>query len=131
MKNVIIVLLVAATAAGAYFFMFRKKTGTGKPENFSKEQLIGKWKTDSRPAGDSSFSLYQYEFAKEGVLLSRIADTVKADTAWYAFTKDNRLEWKKNRSDSAGKVYTVEKLGADTLQLRGTDSLSLLFTRVK
>jgi hypothetical protein len=130
MKKLLIGLLVVAAGTGIFFFACKQKD---KPvtQELKKEMIIGQWTTQSTPGNDSSFNQYRYEFQKEGQLVKSLNDSVKADTAHYEWNKDNELVWKENATDSAGKNFTVLKLTADSLQVQGKDSVTILFTKLK
>lgn len=128
MKNVFIGLLVVAAGAGVYFFVLKKKQKETKA-TINKEWVIGKWKAST--AKDSAFNSYQYNFLKDGSVLRSVSDTVKADTLYYEWSKANELVWKEKASDSTGKIFAVIKQTSDSLQLQSTDSLVILFTKLK
>jgi hypothetical protein len=133
MNKLIIGLLIIAAGAGV-FFLLRKKKETTVINSINKEWIIGKWipitiGTDA--VNDSNFSKFQFDFQKEGNVIRSLNDSVKADTSHYEWNKANELVWKEKASDSTDKVYLVTKLTVDSLQMRATDSSSVLFTKVK
>ncbi|MBL0152605.1 MAG: hypothetical protein IPP93_03605 [Chitinophagaceae bacterium] len=56
---------------------------------------------------------------------------MKADTAYYAWTKPAVIMFKKAAADTTGTVYTVSALQGDSLQLQSGEKLQTIFTRVK
>jgi hypothetical protein len=82
-------------------------------------------------ANDSVFSRYSFDFQKDGHLIRLLNDTVKADTSVYEWNKANELVWKEKSTDSTGRVYRILVLTADSLQIKGTDSAVVLFTKLK
>lgn len=131
MKNLFIGLLIIAAGAGI-FFLLKKKKATSEPViTIKKEFIIGKWKTDAQPRNDSTFKDYQYEFSKEGNIIRSLNDSAVADSSFYAWDKDNNLEWKKNATDTTGVLYKVVQLTSDSLQLLSKDSSIIRFTRLK
>ena len=128
MKNVLIGLLIIAAGTGA-FFLLRKKKNTTTTGNINKEWIIGKWKADD--SKDSAFSQYSYDFLKDGNIVRSLNDSVKADTSYYEWNKDNELLWKERAADSTGKVFSVVKLTQDSLQVQSKDSVQILFIKVK
>ena len=130
MNKLFIGLLIVAAGTGA-FFLLRMKD---KPEAiaFNKELILGKWEVNSNgPVTDSSFSIFRYEFLKSGDILRSINDSVKADTAYYEWNKDQELVWKEKPADETGNVFAVLTLNADSLQLQRKDSAIILFTKMK
>ena len=129
MNKLIIGLLIIAAGAGI-FLLLRKKKHTTVSNEIKKEWIVGKWKSDAVMANDSNFSKYQFDFQKDGNVVRSLNDSVKADTTYYEWNKANELVWKEKASDSTGKVYLVTKLTRDSLQVQGTDSSTVLFTKV-
>jgi len=142
MKKVFIGLLVIAAGAGAYWFLQNKKTST--ENSIQKELLTGTWKLNSLDVktGDSSayFTLlissidsnltrYRYDFKENGYVLKSLADSLKADSSHYEWTKNNELAWKENITDSSGEVFFVTTLTKDSLLLQSKDSATFLFTK--
>ncbi len=131
MNKLLIGLLVVAVGAGAYFFLLKKDKPIADNE-FKKEWIVGKWKTEpQQPAKDSAQPLFQYEFLKDGSLLRSISDTVKADSLRYEWSKDKELTWKTSSTDSAGTVFAVLKLNKDSLVLQSKDSVQTLYSKAK
>jgi len=139
MKKLFIGLLIIAAGAGAYYLLQKKKS-----EAFEKEFLIGKWKMDSLyvsskdsasqvitgiTASDSNLHKYQLDFQKGGTILQTLKDSVKADTAWYEWRKDELLI-RESAKDSTTKIYTVKKLNIDSLILQSKDSAVLVFKKL-
>ena len=132
MNKLFIGLLIIAAGAGVFFLLRKKSTTNGTLNEIKKEWILGKWKTESyQPAKDSAQPLYRYEFLKDGNLLWSLSDSAKADSLHYEWSKNNELVWNEKASDSAGNVFAVLHLGQDTLQVKGKDSVTILFTRFK
>ncbi|MBM3416943.1 MAG: hypothetical protein FJY20_11000 [Bacteroidetes bacterium] len=132
MKKIFIGLLIAAAGAGVYFFLLKKKKDKPEAGNVNKELIIGKWKSESyEPVKDSAQSTLLYEFQKDGIAYRSLNDTAKADTLHYSWKESAELFLKKNAADSSGISLKVNKLTADSLQVLGSDSISILFTRMK
>ena len=130
MNKIFIGLLVVAAGAGIYFLLNKKKDET-TVETINKELIIGNWKTDAVLPDDSTFNQYHYNFQKEGVILIAMNDSAKADTSHYEWDKKNDLLWKGKATDSTGETFAIVKLTEDSLQLRTSDSATVLFTKVK
>ena len=130
MNKLFIGLLVVAAGAGI-FLLLNKKKNTTEVETINKELIIGKWKTNSVLPSDSTFSLYSYNFQKEGIILMSLNDSAKADTSHYQWNKKNDLVWKGKATDSTGETFSIVKLTQDSLQLQAVDSSTVLFTKVK
>jgi hypothetical protein len=131
MNKLLIGLLLVAAGAGAYFFLIKKDKPVAE-NDFKKEWIVGKWKTESfQPVKDSVQTKFLYEFLKGGVLLRSISDTAKADSLHYEWSKDKELVWKANSTDSAGTVFAVLKLNKDSLLLQGNDSVQTLYKKAK
>ena len=130
MKNVWIGLLIAAAGTGI-FFLLRNGKRSGPKGSIDIEQVLGQWKTDIKSPGDTVSRTVRYAFEKDGLLLTYTDTTGRADSAYYAWMKDGRLEWKKSKSDSSGLAFTVKRNGNDTLRLVSADSLETTLVRVK
>ncbi|MEO7984160.1 MAG: hypothetical protein ABI688_08765 [Bacteroidota bacterium] len=130
MNKLIIGLLVVA-AGGAIFLLLRKKKNATVTNEIKKEWIVGKWETAAVIANDSNFSKYSFDFQKDGQIVRSLNDSVKADTAHYEWSKANELVWKEKLTDSAGRIYQVIKLTADSLQVQAVDSSTVLFTKLK
>jgi hypothetical protein len=130
MKKLFIGLLVLA-AGGAAFFLLNKKKNSTEVATINKTFILGKWKPISKePATDTLQTQYQFDFLKEGIVLRAANDSTKADTTHYEWNKANELVMKESVTDSAGTLYTVVKLTADTLQVQSkTNNVSLLLTK--
>ena len=144
MKKLFIVLLVAAVGAGAYFFL--QKKNHSESTGIQKELLIGKWTINSfDPAIDSADSFltgimglvdsnslkYQYVFTSEGTILRALGDSITRDSSRFEWNKQKQLVWKDGATDSTGTVFSVIKLNKDSLLLRDTDSVQVLFLKTK
>jgi hypothetical protein len=143
MKNVFIVLLVAAVGAGVYFY-FSKKQKTSSSS--SKELILGKWKMDSlaeNEAGDSlskfqvglihsidsSLKNYEFEFRKDSLILQTLNGKIQ-DTSHYEIAGTrNLLIWSNN--DTAKVRWNIDKLDSTILIVKDQDSASFYFQRVK
>jgi len=135
MNKLIIGLLVVAAGAGI-FLLLRKKKETTTANEIKKEWIVGKWNPivigpDAVLENDSNFSKYQFDFQKDGNVVKSLNDSVKADTTYYEWNKNNELIWKEKASDSTGKVYVVNKLTSESLQMQATDSSTIQFTKLK
>ncbi len=137
MNKLLIGLLIVAAGTGA-FFLLRKKNEATATTDLKKEWIIGQWKTDAVMDKDSNFSKYRFDFQKDGQLLRSLNDSAAADTAQYEWSKTNELVWsawtpseKEKAADSIGKNFAVVKLTQDSLQVRGNDSVIILFTKLK
>lgn len=128
MKNVFIGLLIVAAGTGI-FFLLRKKKGKSTANEINKEWIVGKWKADA--GKDSAFSLYRYDFTKDGNILRSLSDSAKADTSHYEWNKANELVWKEKANDSTGEFFSIIKLTKDSLQIQSKDSATILFTKLK
>ncbi len=131
MNKLIIGLLIIAAGAGVYFLLSKKKHST-ETADIKKELIIGTWKIESyQPATDSLQPKYSYDFQKDGMAVRSVNDKINTDTVKYEWNKISKLVIKENITDSTGKVYTVEKLTKDSLQIIGTDSVVVTLTRAK
>jgi hypothetical protein len=128
MNKLFIGLLIVAAGAGAFFLLRKKKENT-KTNAINKEWIIGKWKADA--GKDSAFSMFSYNFLKEGNIIRSVSDTVKADTLHYEWGKANEIIWKQKTTDSVGKTFEVIRLTQDSLQIQSKDSATILFTKLK
>jgi len=130
MNKLLIGLLIVAAGTGA-FLLLRKNEKT-EVNSLNKKWILGKWKFQSHdPVIDTTFQPYQYEFQKDGRLLQSLNDSVKADTFYYEWDKVNQLVWKENKDDSTSEVFSVVLLTRDSLRVRGSDSVTVLLTRVR
>jgi hypothetical protein len=128
MKKLFIGLLIIAAGTGG-FFLLRKKNNITTTTN--KDWIIGKWQIQPpNPVIDTTFTLYQYDFQKEGVLLQSLKDSIATDTMHYEWNKRSQLVWKKVKADSTERIFEVAKLGKDSMEVRGADSIKVLFTRL-
>lgn len=131
MKNFFIGLLVVAAGTAVYFFVIKKKKDQ-PVTGINKEWIIGKWKTDiAQAVADSTKPPVTYDFQKEGIALRSVSDTVKADTLHYAWKETGELLLKEKAADTTGTVLTVSKLTADSLEVKGSDNIAVLFTKLK
>ena len=130
MNKLIIGLLIIAAGAGVYFLL--SKNNSTETAVIKKELIIGTWKIESyQPATDSLQPKYSYDFQKDGMAVRSVNDSIKTDTVKYEWKKTSQLVIKENTADSTGKVYTVEKLTKDSLQIIGTDSVVVSLTKTK
>lgn len=131
MKNFFIGLLVVAAGTAVYFFVIKKKKDQ-PVTGINKEWIIGKWKTDlAQQAADSTKPPITYVFQKEGIALRSVSDTVTADTLHYAWKETGELLLKEKATDTTGTLLAVSKLTADSLELKGSDNATILFTKLK
>lgn len=130
MKKIIIGLLVIAAGAAAYFLYIKNET-TGNGDQKQQSLLLGKWGLISTTgANDSLAKKYQYEFMQNGIALIRDSATATADSSFYVWNKTGELQFKENAADSTADTFVVLKLNADSLQVRNTDSVVYLFSRL-
>src|SRR6267154_1119780 len=102
MKNVIIVLLVAAVGAGVYFYFSRNQNQSLAN---SEELILGKWKIDSLVINndsselrdgllsnllDSSLNKYQFEFRADSFILQTY-NGKPLDSSRYVFAGNKNL----------------------------------------
>lgn len=130
MNKLLIGLLIVAAGAGAFFLLRQKKTNDPSTK-INKEWIIGQWKTADMMPGDSSFTLYSYDFLKDGHIVRSLSDSSVADTLHYEWKKKNELRWSANDVDTTVHEFAVVKLSMDSLQVRAKDSSLILFTKVK
>ena len=143
MKKVFIGLLIVAAGTAA-FFLLRKKQTTITSNNLQKEWIVGKWKLDSihlsKDSNDKFTSgiigiiapdlmKYQYEFKTGGSVV--LVDSLTKDSSKYEWNKKDQLVWKEHPADTVGEVFNVSIPHKDSLTLQSTDSVVLLFTKVK
>lgn len=130
MNKLLIGLLLVAAGAGTYFLL-KKKKDRPVANAINKEMIIGKWKPGNADPGDSTNVPYRYEFLKDGTVLHSLADSAKSDSSRYEWNQKDQLLWKENAADSAGRIFSVLKLTADSLQVQLPDSSTLLFIKTK
>jgi len=143
MKKVFIGLLIVAAGAAAIFFLRKKQTTISK-SNLQKEWIIGKWKLDSihlsKDSNDKFTSgiigivapdlmKYRYEFKTNGAIV--LVDSLTKDSSNYEWNKKDQLVWKEHPADTSGEIFNVSIPHKDSLTLQSTDSVVLLFTKVK
>jgi hypothetical protein len=143
MKKVFIGLLIVAAGAAAFFFL-RKKQSIISESNLQKEWIIGKWNLDSiqlsKDTNDKftpgiigivapDLKKYRYEFKEGGFVL--LSDSLTKDSSKYEWNKKDQLIWKQHPADTSGEVFNVSIPHKDSLLLQSTDSVVLLFTKVK
>ena len=128
MKKLFIGLLVIAAGTAA-FFLFRKKENS-TATTLNKELLLGKW-TQQSVKGDTSTVIEFYEFQEKGRLLQTKSDSSRTDTMHYEWNKVSDLVLKEKKNDSTSVVFHIIQLNKDSLQLKGKDSSTILFTRAK
>ena len=146
MKKIILaVILVAALGGAAYYLLQYKKQNA--QSGFEQEQIIGKWtlahldpSRDSLAQGkdavadfpvqqDSNRTKYDYDFKKDNIVVISINDSVFRDTVHYQWTKNNHIEWKKQRDSVQSLIVTT--LNKDSLVLQTKDSTLIYFKKVK
>ncbi len=137
MNKLLIGLLIIAAGAGTFLYLRNKKKET-VPNEFKKELIIGKWKTNDVLTNDSNFNKFQFNFQQNGTIIRSLNDSAKADTIHFEWNKANELIWaeltlkeKEKPIDSTGKIYKVIKLTADSFQVKAAESSTILFTKVK
>jgi hypothetical protein len=144
MKILIIVLLVAALGAGAYFYFGKKQPSSSQN---SRELILGKWKIDSlvmKKTTDSllqeegltfnlfdsgSLSKYQFEFKKDSSVL-QTQDGKIEDSSRYEFADDkNLLIWSTNDTDKV--KFAINRLDTSNLIIRDKDSAKFFFKKIQ
>ena len=143
MKKVFIGLLIVAAGVAA-FFLLRKKTNIISETNLQQEWIIGKWKLDSiylsKDSNDKTtpgiigiiapdLMKYSYEFKTGGSVV--LVDSLSKDSSNYQWNKKDQLVWKEHPADSSGEIFNVSIPHEDSLRLQSTDSVVLLFTKIK
>jgi hypothetical protein len=140
MKNLFIVLLIAAIGAGAYLYFGEKKNQTSL---LSKELIIGKWAIDSLKGVftnspnsqnrsligsiDSNLKKGEFEFRNDSMVL-QIFDKKIVDTSHYSFANDGTiLVW--GNADKANEKFTIVALDSSKLSFRIDDSVVFYFRR--
>ena len=136
MKNVFIVLLVAAIGAGAYFY-FGKKQKTSSSN--SKELILGKWKLDSvtDSSGEAvrdglSLALLdsgQFEFKNDTLIYQSIKGKFR-DIHQYKFADDKNFTVWKN-ADTVKEKWNIAKLDSTVLILKDPDNAAFHLQRIK
>jgi len=125
MKNVLIGLLLAAAAGTAAYFYF-KKSKNDQPAGINRDLVTGNWSTT---LDDSAKSRLLYTFSKEGQLIRKGTDSLaKADTAKFEWTESGQLRVHMPATDTAGTIFEVVTLTADSLSLKekGKETLQIL-----
>ena len=143
MKKVFIGLLIVAAGVAA-FFLLRKKTNIISETNLQQEWIIGKWKLDSiylsKDSNDKTtpgiigiiapdLMKYRYEFKPGGSVV--LVDSLTKDSSNYDWNKKDQLIWKEHPADTSGEIFNVSIPHKDSLLLQSTDSVVLLFTKLK
>lgn len=143
MKKMMIGLLLAAAAAGAYWFLRRPQPVS--PENSDQSLLTGRWRIDSlqrrtpdsaaQSAGvfsiDPNFRQQAWEFVPGGRLIQTLNDSLPADTAFYSWKPGKLLFVTRSASDSPGQSFRVARLDSQLLVLQTTDSLVMSLRRIQ
>ena len=145
MKKVFIGLLIAAAGVVTYYLL-QKENNPGTSNTIQQEKIIGKWKLDSLyalkdSANNSMLGIigiiepdlkkYNYEFKKDGLISLSVGDSLTTDSSRYRLNKNDQLTWMEHPSDTIGESFTVSLLNTDSLRLLSSDSVVLLFTKVK
>jgi len=131
MKNVFIGLLIVAAGTGVFFFL-RKKNNTTPKNEINKEWIFGSWKAvPDQATADSNLVPFRFDFKADGLLLRSAGDSVKKDTAYYAWTKTGSILLKKAASDTTGQELIVISLKTDSLQLKSGENNQTLFTKTR
>jgi len=126
MKIVFIVLLTAAIGAGVYLYFSK----TQSHHLISTELIVGKWRIKpGTPLVDSSHAVHQYEFLKNGNVLTS-GDPAKIDTLQYQWKDATHISWKGKGRDSTIQVFSVVHLNHNSLVMRSKDSVDLVLNRV-
>ncbi len=101
MNKAFIGLLIVAAATGAFFLLRKKNTSTEEKPVIKQELIIGSWKAAPGQTGaDSAIANFKFEFLKDGLVLQSVSDTLKADTAYYAWTKPAEIMFKTTTADT-------------------------------
>jgi hypothetical protein len=137
MKNLFIVLLIAAIGAGAYLYFSKRQNDHVN----SKELIVGKWKIDSiKSRPDDSISDFDrieiaqndiYSFDSAGLILKQSNNPKKTDTGFYKWTKKDELIWSRIKNDSIIKPFRVLRLDLTTLILQSNDNGSVVCRKLK
>ena len=144
MKQIFIVLMIAAIGAGVYFYLRRHQSSSFKN---SRELIVGKWKVDSMtvdaPVGttssshqdlfqhliDSSLKGYEFEFTKDGLILQILNGKV-ADTTHFQFTDNNNLTVWAN-ANTLKAAWHISQLDPKSMIVKDQDSGKFYFQRVR
>ena len=144
MKNVFIVLLIAAIGGGVYYyFSHTQKTFT---EN-SSELIIGKWKIDSlitveSPGSsltfrelsilhfiDSSLKKYEFVFRRDSLVFQTLYGKIQDTSHYQLDDKKNILLW--GNTDTIKTKWAITKLDTANLIVQDEDSAKFFFRKVK
>ena len=142
MKNVFIVLLIAAIGGGVYYY-FNHKQKTSLQN--SKELTLGKWKiasfqlpeddtiSDLERTGisfDTSYSRYNYKFSTDDFVFKAL-DSAKIDTLFYTWVDDNKIRWSQIAKDTITSPLQILKLDKKTFHIQSWDGGKVFFEKVK
>jgi hypothetical protein len=144
MKQIFIVLLIAAIGVGVYFYFAKKHSPSSQN---AKELILGKWKADSaviKVNKDSltrvkqftlnlldsgSISKYEFDFRKDSLVLQAQNGKVE-DSSHYEFAGDNNLLiW--SVSDTARTKFTINRLDRSNLIIQDKDSARFFFKKLQ
>jgi hypothetical protein len=140
MKNLFIVLLIAAIGAGVYLYFGKKQ----KRHVVSKELIVGKWAIDSLKglftnspnsqnrslisAIDSNLKKIEFEFRNDSMVF-QIFDEKILDTSHYSFANDKTILMWRN-ADTAKEKFRISTLDSSKLSFRDNDSVIFYFRRI-
>ena len=141
MKNLFIVLLIAAIGAGAYLYL-------GKEQNHNslqpKKLIVGKWGIDSlkgfftnssSPQNrslldsiDSNFKKIEFEFRDDSMVIQTF-DKKIFDTSYYSFANEQDILIWRNADTTTKEKFKIVTLDSSKLSLRDNDSTILYFSK--
>jgi hypothetical protein len=144
MKQMFIVLLIAAVGAGIYFY-FNQRIPAKTPQQAEyRDLIVGAWSFDSLSAGstptsswekailyfaDSTLRSHQLEFKSDSVLFTSAGGKIQ-DTAHFEFAEDKELfTW--SNSDTTKEKFNIVKLDSASLIIKDASNAVFYFQRIK
>ncbi len=140
MKNLFIVLLIAAIGAGVYLYFSKRQNDHVN----SKELIVGKWAIDSLrglftnspnsqnrsliSAIDSNLKKIEFEFRNDSMVFQTFDEKI-LDTSHYSFENDKTILMWRN-ADTAQEKFTIATLDSSKLSFRDNDSVIFYFRRI-
>lgn len=144
MKQIFIVLLIAAIGAGVYFYFNRQTHAKVNQQTEYRDLIVGTWSFDSLSIGstptlsweksilsfaDSTLKSQQLQFRSDS-LLFKVAGNKIQDTAHFHFSENKDLfTW--NDSDTTKEKFNIVKLDSSSLILKDTSNAVFYFQRTK